>query len=240
MKKRWYSILPWMALVSGVLAIILSGLATVLKPSVNIESKANRKIAYDKLKQIRIDSSENINNNAFFNYFENTLSSPVINSIWLVSAKGEIIYAKGMMTQSTPLHSNIYSLNDPQSLGLIDAVTYNLDSVQKGIIYLASTIRGEGEHNDILGHLVMPLKTNTDVLVGFIGVAYSLDGSEPPFQYFVIIIALGICFLLYWLLLPLWVYFDSHEKKNNPILWTLFVLLGNIPAFIAYLITNRK
>jgi hypothetical protein len=93
----------------------------------------------------------------------------------------------------------------------------------------------------MIGHLVIPLKTNSDSLVGFVGVAYSLDDLKPPFEnYYIIIIALVICFLLYWLSLPLWVYFDCRERNNKYILWTIFVLFGNIPAFIAYLIANRK
>jgi len=241
MKKTWYRILPWMALLSGILVILLLGLATILKPSKNVESTVNRKIALDKLKQIRIDSTENLNSKGFFDYCDKTLSGSVINSKWLVSDKGEIIYAKGMMAQSTPLGSNIYSIEDAQSSGIIDAVECNLDSVQKGILYFASSIRREGEHNDILGHLVMPLKTSSDVLVGFVGVAYPLDDSQPSFQnYYLIIIALIVCFLLYWLLLPLWVYFDCRVRNNKYILWSIFVFFGNIPALIAYLISNRK
>ncbi len=240
MKKNWYKILPWIALSSGIIAIILLVLGTILKPSINIEGRVNRKIALDKLNQLRIDSTVNVNSKVFFDYYDKTLSGSVINTMWLVSGKGEIIFTKGMMSQSTPLNSNIYNL-DAQSRGLINAVEFNLDSVQKSIMYVASMIRREGGHNDIFGHVVIPLKTSSNVLVGFAGVAYSLDDSTPPIQnYNLIIIALAICFLLYWLLLPLWVYFDCRERNNKHILWTLFVLLGNVPALIAYLILNRN
>jgi len=241
MKKTWYRILPWIALSLGVLVILLFGIATILKPSKAIEGTINRKIALNKLKQIRIDSTGNINNKAFFDYFDKTVSCSVINTKWLVTGKGEIIYAKGMMSQSTTLHSSIYGCEDAQSRGLINAVEFNFDSVQKGIMFMAAGIRCEGEHNDMLGHLVMPLKTSSNVLVGFVGVAYLLDDSIQPAQYYyVIIIALIICFLLYWLLIPLWVYFDCRERNNKYILWTVFVLFGNIPALVAYLISNRK
>jgi hypothetical protein len=164
----------------------------------------------------------------------------VISTKWLVSERGEVIYAKGVMAASTPLNSNIYSLVDSQNRGLIDAIECNVDSVQKRIMFVAASIRREGDHNDIYGHLVMPLKTSSNVLIGFVGVAYSLDDSKPHIQNYVISIALIICFLLYWLSLPLWVYFDCREKNNKYILWTIFVFLGNIPALIAYLISNRK
>jgi hypothetical protein len=240
MQKTWYRILPWVALSSGILIILLLASAIIFKPSQNIENTVNRKIAFDKLKQIRVESADNLNSKAFFDYFEKTLSCSVISTKWLVSERGEVIYAKGVMAASTPLNSNIYSLVDAQNRGLIDAIESNVDSIQKRIIFVAASIRREGDHNDVYGHLVMPLKTSSNVLIGFVGVAYSLDDSKPPIQNYVISIALIICFLLYWLSLPLWVYFDCREKNNKYILWTIFVLLGNIPALIAYLISNKK
>jgi hypothetical protein len=240
MQKTWYRILPWVALSSGILIILLLASAIIFKPSQNIENTVNRKIAFDKLKQIRVESADNLNSKAFFDYFEKTLSCSVISTKWLVSERGEVIYAKGVMAASTPLNSNIYSLVDAQNRGLIDAIESNVDSIQKRIMFVAASIRREGDHNDVYGHLVMPLKTSSNVLIGFVGVAYSLDDSKPPIQNYVISIALIICFLLYWLSLPLWVYFDCREKNNKYILWTIFVFLGNIPALIAYLISNRK
>lgn len=241
MKKPWYRILPSMALSSGILVIILLVVAIVLKPSKEIETTVNRTIAFDKLVQLRIDSAVDLNSKTYFDYFDKSLSCPVISTKWLVSAKGEIIYANGIMAQSTPVNSTIYSFEDAQIRGLIDAVECNFDSVQKAVLYMAATMRQEGEHNDIYGHLVIPLKTSSNVLAGFAGVAYSLDDSNPPFlNYSVIIIALIICFLLFWLLLPLWVYFDCRDRNNKYILWSIFVLFGNIPALIAYLLSNRK
>ena len=239
MKKNWYNILPLIALLSGVLLVLLVIAAIVFKPHGNIENAGNRKIAYDKLKQIEIKSKEIFNSKSFKDYFDKTLDCSVINTKWLISDNGVIIYANGMMAPSTPLNTSIYSSNDDQSLGLINAVDGNIDTLQKELMYAAAAIRSEGEHNDIIGHIVMPLKTSSNELVGLIGVAYALDDSARPAQIYVIAIALIISFLMYWLSFPLWVYFDCREKNNKYILWTLFVLIGNLPAYIAYLITRK-
>jgi len=239
MKKNWYNILPLIALLSGVLLVLLVIAAIVFKPHRNIENAGNRKIAYDKLKQIQIKSKEIFNSKSFKDYFDKTLDCSVINTKWLISDNGVIIYANGMMAPSTPLNTSIYSSIDDQSLGLINAVDGNIDTLQKELMYAAAAIRSEGEHNDIIGHIVMPLKTSSNELVGLIGVAYALDGSAQPAQIYVIAIALIISFLMYWLSFPLWVYFDCREKNNKYILWTLFVLIGNLPAYIAYLITRK-
>jgi len=197
MKKEWYKILPWMALLSGILVILLLGFATLLKPSKSVESTVNRTIALDKLKEIRVESADSLNSNAFFDYLEQMLSVPVIKTKWLISEKGEVVYTNGMMSQSTPLHSNVFCLADDQSRGLIEAVECNIDTLQKHIMLIAASIRREGEHNDVLGHLVMPLKTSSNVLVGYIAVAYSLDDFKPATPiYLVVIVALMISFLL--------------------------------------------
>jgi hypothetical protein len=240
MKEKWFRILPWVALSSGILVIVLIVVAIVLKQPQNLESSVNREVALGKLKQIRVAGMDDLNSTAFFEYFEKTISCSAISSKWLASDNGEITYAKGAMAAGTTLKSSIYSIEDLQSRGLIDAVADNIDSVQKGILFMAAKIRSEGEHNDIYGHLVIPLKTSSDVVVGFAGVAYSLDDSKPALQNYLIDIALIICFIIYWLSLPLWVYFDCRDKNNKYVLWSIFVLAGNIPAFIAYLITNKK
>lgn len=239
MKREWYSKLPWIGLISGGLMIILLLLAFIFLPSVNQESTVNRKIASEKLKEIRIDSKETFNSKTFTDYLNKTLEGSVINTKWLINENGEIIYANGLMAASTPLNSSIYKLVDNQSLGLIKAVEDNIDSQQKLLLYVAAAIRSEKDHNDMVGHIVMPLKTSSDELVGFVGVAYDLDNTAQPLQFYIVDVALMISFLLYWLSFPLWVYFDCRERNNKYILWTLFVLVGNLPAYIAYLITKK-
>ena len=239
MKKEWYSKLPWVGLISGGLMIILFVLAIIFLPTVNTESTVNRKIASDKLKEIRIERSETLNSKIFADYLDKTLDVPVINTKWLINKDGEIIYANGMMAASTPVNTSIYTLVDNQSRGLINAVEENIDSLQKKLLYVAAAIRSEGDHNDMIGHIVMPLKSNSGDLAGFVGVAYDLDNTAQPLQFYIVDIALIISFLVYWLSFPLWVYFDCRKRNNKYILWTLFVLVGNLPAYIAYLITKK-
>jgi hypothetical protein len=239
MKKEWYSKLPWVGLISGGLMIILFVLAIILLPTVDPESTVNRKIASDKLKEIQIESNETLDSKTFADYLDKTLDVSVINTKWLINEDGEIIYANGMMAASTPVNTNIYSLVDNQNLGLIKAVEENIDSLQKKLLYVAAAIRSEGDHNDMIGHIVVPLKTSSDELAGFVGVAYDLDNTAQPLQFYIADIAMMISFLVYWLSFPLWVYFDCRKRNNKYILWTLFVLVGNLPAYIAYLITKK-
>jgi hypothetical protein len=240
MKKEWYNKLPWAGLAAGSLMVILLVLAAVLKPSVNIESPVNREMVTRKLNEVKIGSKEEFNSSAFIEGLNRTLDDPVINTRWLISNDGLVIYANGMMAASTPLNASIYNLIDNQNRGLINAIEGNMDMVQKKILYSAAAIRKEGDHNDVNGHIVVPLKTSTDELAGFIGVAFNLDDPAQPAMIYIIDIALIICFLFYWLSFPLWVYFDCRRKDNKYIFWTLFVLIGNLPAYIAYFISKKQ
>jgi hypothetical protein len=241
MKKVLYNKLPWLALFSGVLMVILIALAIVFKSSKDVENPVNRKIAYDKLTQLQIDSREAINSQSFHDYVNKALSGSVINTKWLISDKGIILYANGMMAPGAPVNSSIYSSIDKQSKGLLNAVDESLDLFQKELIYIAARIRSEGEHNDVLGHIVLPLKTGANELAGFVAVAYELDNSpQSNHMYVIISFALLITFILYWLSLPLWVYFDSRSRNEKYILWVLFVLIGNLPAYIAYLLSKSN
>ena len=239
MKNEWYNRLPWIGLLSGALMIILLVLAYVLKPTANIDNSVNRKIAVNKLKEIRIENKENFKSKAFIDSLNKTLDGSMINTKWLISKNGEIIYASGMMAASTPINANVYSLVDNESLGLINAVKGNIDSLQMQLLYISAAIRSEGDHNDMLGHIVIPLQTILGDLVGFVGVAYKLNDTVQEFQIYIIDIVLLISFLVYWLSFPLWVYFDCRKRENCNILWTLFVFIGNLPAYIAYLITKK-
>jgi len=239
MKKNWYNILPWATLLSGTLVVMLLAAAIIYKPQKNIENTVNRKIALDKLKTISLENKELFNTDVFFNYVYKTLFGNEINTIWLIAANGEIVYAKGEMAQSTPLNSSVNSLMDDQSKGLINAVEESIDPLLKLELSIAAAIRREGEHNDVYGHLVLPVMSVQNELAGFVGVAYSLNNSKPSFGVYAIGISLFICFLIYWLSMPLWVYFDSRKRNDKSILWTLFVFIGNLPAYIAYLILRK-
>ncbi len=241
METKRFNKLPWITLISGIIMVILIAIAFVFKSTRNIENPQNRNITLEELRQISIDNKEDIFSKSFHDYVNNTLNSSIISTKWLISNKGIFLYANGATAASTPVNSSIYSSIDKQSLGLLNAVDENLDSFQKTILYAAAAIRKEGEHNDIYGHIVLPLKTSSNEPAGFIGVSYELDYSDQTFQgYIIISFALLICFLIYWLSLPVWVYFDSRNKNDKYILWTVFVLFGNIPAYIAYLLSKNN
>jgi len=239
MKKNLHDILPWIALTSGFLVLVLAMVAIISRPDQGTVNPENKKIVTEKLGQIHPDSKEAFSSQAFFDFADQALRCNIIHTIWIFNEKSELIYVKGQMARSTPLNSIADSLTGSQNRGLIAAVEENLDPLQKQLITIAAAIRREGEHNDIYGHQVVPVKTNQNEPVGFIGVAYSLGTSKPSASICILEISLLIFFLIYWLSIPAWVYLDSRQRNENRLLWTLFTLIGNLPAYIAYLIVRK-
>jgi len=42
----------------------------------------------------------------------------------------------------------------------------------------------------------------------------------------------------YWLALPLWTWLDARQRGDRAWTWSIFVLLGNVMALLAYLLVR--
>lgn len=49
---------------------------------------------------------------------------------------------------------------------------------------------------------------------------------------------LRVCFLVFWLLLPWWVYRDARKRRVNPIAWGMLTLFTNVVGWAVYLIAR--
>jgi len=52
------------------------------------------------------------------------------------------------------------------------------------------------------------------------------------------LIILYLSLTAYWLSLPVWVFLDAQTRRERAWIWAMFVLLGNLVALIAYLLTR--
>jgi hypothetical protein len=240
MKKNWINALPRVALLTGFGVLILFVLAVIFRPVPVIETNQHKTMIIKIIQDQLSDNKGDPNDKTFQKHFDKLIDGKVIHTVWLVDTSGRFVYAKGLMSAGTSINSNAFDRTDPQSRGLISAVEGNLDKYQKMMLYIAAAMRREGEHNDIYGHIVMPLKSVSSGITGYVGIAYELGEPRQASVRILIGISLAVFFLIYWLSLPLWVYYDSRERKSSGMLWTLFVFLGNLPALVAYLIWKKK
>lgn len=240
MKKKWIDALPKMALFTGLGVLILLILAVIFRPVPVMETIQHKTMVIKRIQDQLSENTGDPNDKTVREHLDKLIDGQVIHTVWIVDTSGRFVYAKGLMSASTSLNSSVFDEADFQSRGLISAVEGNLDKYQKTMLYIAAAIRREGEHNDIYGHIVMPLKSISMGITGFVGVAYELGEPRQASVRIVIGILLAVFFLIYWLSLPLWVYYDSRERKSSGMLWTLFVFLGNLPALVAYLIWKKR
>jgi len=52
--------------------------------------------------------------------------------------------------------------------------------------------------------------------------------------------AYRICFILFWLLLPVWVYMDARKSRNNAAAWGILTLFTNLIGWAVYLIARPQ
>ena len=117
-----------------------------------------------------------------------------------------------------------------------------LSAPQRTALLAASAIQSEGEHNDIFRQMLRIVRSRSDVDVGFIGVSYAASpdsGTFPGIPFAIALLLIPVGLLVYWLALPWWVFLDAKRQGEKAWIWTMFVLLGNLVALLAYLLTRR-
>ncbi len=117
-----------------------------------------------------------------------------------------------------------------------------LSPPQRVALLAASAIQSEGEHNDIFRQMIRPLRNGDDTVLGFVGVSYQATPDADVFPgvgYAITLFLIPIGLLVYWLALPCWVFLDANARGERAWIWAMFVLLGNLVALFAYLLTRH-
>jgi hypothetical protein len=164
---------------------------------------------------------------------------PGVATVWLFSANGRLVYAKGAMARSTP-PGTAEELATKDAKRVIDALPEGaLRPEQRTWLLAASAIRREGEHNDVLGHLVWPIAGKDGSTVAVVGVAYdSMPALSVGLGWKLAVIGGLVGLALYWLSLPVWVFLDARQRGEKAVAWAVFTLVGNLGALIGYLLAR--
>lgn len=174
---------------------------------------------------------------------EDALKAPHINTLWLIGPDGRIVWAQGSTASSTPIGSTVEELAIEDTKSILDALPEGtLNENNRMQLLAASAIRREGNHNDVYRHLIRPLQLSQNNQTALLGVSYSacFGGAELVHVIVGLAALLGglISFIIYWLSLPLWVFFDAKEHGDRAPIWAAFVLIGNVVALMAYILTR--
>ena len=196
----------------------------------------NRHVAIKMLLRKLLDDPE------FLKAMEQAVHEPYIATLWLIGPEGRIVWAAGSTAQSTPVGQGVETLATTDTQRIIASLPQGtLDETSRLWLLAASAIRREGEHNDIYRHVLRPIQLSKDNQQAILGVAYLASDAKlsiKPWMFYLFKFVFQISFLIYWLSIPLCVYFDAKQHGEWALVWAAFVLIGNVVALIAYILTR--
>jgi hypothetical protein len=241
MYNRFKKILPFIAILSGLLAIVCLLLLWKILAPLGVDTGQTIPSVRNTVAKITALHPASLDDPELLKTLEEAVDEPYIATLWLIGPDGRIIWAAGSTAQSTPVGDSVKSLATSDMQRLLAALPDGiLNETSRLWLLAASAIRREGEHNDIYRHLLRPIKLAQDGPTAILGVAYEASNIGPGVIYKIKILLstfMSSC-LIYWLSLPLCVYFDAKQHGEHALVWAAFVLIGNVVALIAYLLTR--
>ncbi len=162
-----------------------------------------------------------------------------IAGVWLVRADGQIMFSNARLADL----GRVEEQATEETRRVLSEMPEGFLTPQQRIALLtASAIQREGEHNDVLRQMVRPLRGGDDADLGFIGVSYDANptlGSFPGMGFAIALFLIPIGLIVYWLMLPWWVFLDAKVRGERAWVWAMFVFLGNLVALFAYLLARQ-
>ncbi|HEY4761665.1 MAG TPA: hypothetical protein VIH42_13885 [Thermoguttaceae bacterium] len=193
------------------------------------------KTTVDKLTRLRPAS---LDDPELLKAMQQAVHEPYIASLWLIGPDGRFVQTVGGAF-FTPTGSTVEELaTDDTKCILATLPEGRLNETDKMWLLAASAIRREGEHNDILRHLLRPIQLPQNNQTAILGVAYLASAAELGWFYKCVVLASLFSLIAYWLSLPLWVFLDAKEHGERTVFWAVFVLVGNVVALMAYILTR--
>ena len=165
--------------------------------------------------------------------------APDIATLWLIGPDGRIAWAAGSTAESTPVGDSVQILATKDTQCLLAALPDEILNENSRLWLLAaSAVRCEGEHNDIYRHILRPIQFSKDGQTAILGVAYLASAAKISWVYKSVLLTGLFSLIIYWLSLPLWVFLDAKEHDERAVVWAAFVLIGNLVALMAYILTR--
>lgn len=238
MRDRLLRLLPWTAMIGGILTVVFLIVLSILYSRLNKENIENRMISLESIEEIQAMHPRDSTDPSFRQKIENAFDSRYIASIWLISPEGEILFSKGS-TASSLRYGSVMEYSTSETREILNSLHPNaLSENQKILLLAASAIQREGSHNDIYNHLIREILSPEGTRVCIIGLAYELSsdpGHVSPVWIWSVLIVL-ISLPMYWFSLPLWVFLDARKRGERALFWAIFVFFGNLVGLISYLV----
>jgi hypothetical protein len=238
MFDRLRKALPWVAAVCGLLVIVGVALLSCWRTEILVDSGETLASVEESLQSLTVLQPTTIDDARFMNMIEEVASAPHLATLWLLTPDGEVVQATGAtarsFSQGTAQQHSSVEIQRMLSTLPDDALT----SEQQTLLHVASAIQREGEHNDIYRHIVRSIRAPDGSIVALIGIAYEISPEEVGLGWKALVLLSLLSLLGYWLALPLWTWLDARQRGDRAWTWSIFVLLGNVMALLAYLLVR--
>lgn len=233
-------ILPWVALVCGLIALASAIALTQTRNAALTDTGVTRPAVGATLDRLQALQPGSLDDPAFQQAVKAALDEPYVATVWLFAPDGRIVWAGGSTAQAASSGTVAERATAETRRILATLPEETLSAEQRTLLLAASAIQAEGEHNDVYRHLVRPITAPDGTVVALVGVAYDVsDWAGAPSAGWLALLLGGLGgFGLYWLALPLWVWLDARQRGERAWVWAVFVLIGNLVALLAYLLVR--
>jgi hypothetical protein len=162
-------------------------------------------------------------------------NAPYVATLWLFSPDGKILRGNQVLSEGT-----VEEFVTEETKRVLAALPKDyLTDDQRTAISVAAVMQAEGEHNDVFRHMIREVYGQDGHLVALLGATYDVSpsiGAAPSAIWILLVLCIVGGLGVYWLSLPLWVWFDARARGERYWIWATFVLIGNLVALMAYIL----
>ena len=233
-------ILPWIILITGIAITLWLPISARSRTTRIVDTGETRAVVEQTVAKLQAIQPDSLEDQSLRESLGEAVGTQYVSSLWLFTPDGRIVYQAG--SKADPKRFYDWATGEQQVV--IEALAEGiLSNEQKGAVLAAAALRGVGggDHNWMWNPAVSPLKSPDGKLVGWLGALYdkSTASSAGPTGKVVFSVLFALLLLtVYWLSLPIWVYLDARERGERAWAWTMFALIGNLAALLAYLLVR--
>jgi hypothetical protein len=239
MSERLKRRLPLVAAVAAVVALISFIIVDRQVRRFRLDTGETRPIVDAAVAEVQALHPSSLDEPSFRQALEKLRHTPYVGGVWLIHPDGRIAFSNVGFAD----HGRVQEWATEETQRILSEMPEGFLTPQQRVALLAaSALQSEGEHNDVFRQMIRPLRSGDGAELGFVGVSYSVSAAPsgfPGYGYATALFLVPIGLLVYWLMLPWWVFLDAKARGERAWVWTLFVLIGNLAALFAYLLTRH-
>jgi len=233
-------ILPWVILGAGIAALLLLPLSARVRSRYLVDTGRTRPVVDLVFAKLQALKPKSLDDGQMRGFLEKVVGHMSINSLWLFTPDGRIVYQAG--SKADPARFYNWATSDMREI-IYSLPTDTLSREQKGALIAVAALRGigGGDHNDVWRQDVTALRSPDGKLVGWLGAVYDVSpgiSANPSVGSKLIILLALLSLMLYKASMVAWVYLDARARGERAWVWAMFTLIGDLMALIAYLLVR--